>query len=110
MPTKDRLLQNRVLLSVLLLFGILSSAFHMGNLSAVSGLSPVLNLMRMHPPGKFYSNSYSRHAPPTWQLNNASSPSLDGNSLRCAITGGQPYSNVHCYRNLLLTLAVIFHL
>jgi hypothetical protein len=37
---------------------------------------------------------------PTWEINNASNPSLDGNSLRCAITGGEPYSNVHCYRNL----------
>ena len=37
---------------------------------------------------------------PTWEMNNVSSPSLDGNSLRCAITGGDPYSNIHCYRNL----------
>src|SRR5262249_55886360 len=28
-------------------------------------------------------------------------PSIDGKSLRCSITGGAPYSNVHCYRNLL---------
>jgi hypothetical protein len=37
---------------------------------------------------------------PTWILNNATTPSLDGKSLRCGITGGDPYSNVHCYRNL----------
>lgn len=37
---------------------------------------------------------------PTWELNNANTPSLDGRALRCAITGGDPYSNVHCYRNL----------
>jgi hypothetical protein len=37
---------------------------------------------------------------PTWALNNVASPSLDGRSLRCAITGGQPNSNVHCYINL----------
>jgi hypothetical protein len=37
---------------------------------------------------------------PTWAFNNVVSPSLDGRSLRCALTGGNPYSNVHCYRNL----------
>ena len=37
---------------------------------------------------------------PTWELNNVSDPSLDGKSLRCAITGGDPNSNIHCYRNL----------
>ena len=37
---------------------------------------------------------------PTSAVNNVSNPSLDGHSLRCAITGGDPYSNVHCYRNL----------
>jgi len=37
---------------------------------------------------------------PSWALSNVTSPSLDGRSLRCAITGGNPYSNVHCYRNL----------
>jgi hypothetical protein len=30
----------------------------------------------------------------------AATPSVDGISLHCAITGGAPYSNVHCYRNL----------
>ncbi len=40
---------------------------------------------------------------PTWVLTNATTPSIDGKSLRCAITGGViTYSNVHCYRNLLL--------
>lgn len=37
---------------------------------------------------------------PMWELGNVSNPSLDGISLRCAITGGDPYSNIHCYRNL----------
>lgn len=37
---------------------------------------------------------------PTWILTNMLMPSLDGKSLRCSITGGAPYSNVHCYRNL----------
>lgn len=38
---------------------------------------------------------------PTWIKENVGMPSLDGESLRCSITGGAPYSNVHCYRNLL---------
>ena len=37
---------------------------------------------------------------PTWEISNVWDPSLDGRSLRCALTGGDPYSNVHCYRNL----------
>ncbi|MCP4424532.1 MAG: hypothetical protein GY803_08585 [Chloroflexi bacterium] len=37
---------------------------------------------------------------PTWELENVETPSLDGSALRCATTGGDPYSNVHCYRNL----------
>jgi hypothetical protein len=38
---------------------------------------------------------------PTWAKENVATPSIDGKSLRCSITGGDPYSNVHCYRNLL---------
>lgn len=37
---------------------------------------------------------------PTWTKENVATPSLDGRALRCAITGGEPYSNVHCYVNL----------
>jgi hypothetical protein len=37
---------------------------------------------------------------PNWAKSNIATPSLDGRSLRCGITGGAPYSNVHCYRNL----------
>ena len=37
---------------------------------------------------------------PTWIKENVAAPALDTESLRCAITGGQPYSNIHCYRNL----------
>jgi hypothetical protein len=39
---------------------------------------------------------------PTWIKRNVATPSIDGKSLQCSITGGAPYSNVHCYRNLLL--------
>ena len=74
MQTKDRLLQKRVLLSMLLLFGILSSAFHMGNLSAANGLSPVLNLDDDASAwGVFTEVPTPGTPPPTWQLNNASS-------------------------------------
>lgn len=37
---------------------------------------------------------------PEWAIKSASSPSLDGTSLLCSITGGAPYSNIHCYQNL----------
>ena len=37
---------------------------------------------------------------PSSAINSVSSPSLDGDALRCAITGGYAYSNLHCYRNL----------
>ena len=37
---------------------------------------------------------------PISEISNEASPSLDGLSLRCAILGGDFYSNVHCYRNL----------
>lgn len=37
---------------------------------------------------------------PKWSIGSVSTPSLDSNALRCSITGGSPYSNVHCYRNL----------
>lgn len=38
---------------------------------------------------------------PTWEKETIVTPSLDGQALRCALTGGQPYSNAHFYRNLL---------
>jgi hypothetical protein len=38
---------------------------------------------------------------PTWIKESAAAPSVDGKSLRCSITGGDPYSNVHCYANML---------
>jgi len=37
---------------------------------------------------------------PNWSKQNVTAPSFDGEALECAITGGSPYSNVHCYRNL----------
>jgi beta-glucanase (GH16 family) len=48
-----------------------------------------------------YTEVYQPGIPaPTWEMENVSTPSLDGKSLRCAMTGGVKYSNVHCYRNL----------
>jgi len=38
---------------------------------------------------------------PTWTITNVTTPALDGKALECALTGGAPYSNVHCYRNFL---------
>jgi len=43
---------------------------------------------------------YEENGNPLSGLSNITSPALDGRSLRCAILGGDPYSNVHCYRNL----------
>ena len=38
---------------------------------------------------------------PTFDIRNVPSPSLDGRSLECAITGGsEPHSNVHCFLSL----------
>jgi hypothetical protein len=37
---------------------------------------------------------------PFWVLQNVDSPSQDGKSLQCSITGGSPYSNAHCYINI----------
>jgi hypothetical protein len=37
---------------------------------------------------------------PSWILENVTTPALDGTSLRCGLTGGAPYSNIHCYKNL----------
>jgi hypothetical protein len=37
---------------------------------------------------------------PTWTLQNTDNPALNGKSLQCSITGGDSYSNVHCYQNL----------
>jgi hypothetical protein len=48
---------------------------------------------------------------PTWVIADVAMPSLDGKALRCGITGGAAYSNVHCYRNLLpAPLAIHFTL
>lgn len=37
---------------------------------------------------------------PTWVLENSTEHSPTGNALNCGLTGGDPYSNIHCYRNL----------
>jgi hypothetical protein len=37
---------------------------------------------------------------PTWALENVDTPAHDSAALRCAITGGSGYSNIHCYRDM----------
>lgn len=37
---------------------------------------------------------------PTWVIENSLANSPTGKALRCGLTGGDPYSNIHCYRNL----------
>jgi hypothetical protein len=101
MQTKPLLINTRALIAALLLLGILSSAFRADYPSIVSAIFPVLNLDdNTSSWGVFTEVPTKGTPPPTWQLNNVSTPSLDGRSLRCALTGGNPYSNVHCYRNL----------
>lgn len=36
----------------------------------------------------------------SWAKQNVAVPSLDGRALECGLTGGAPYANIHCYRNL----------
>ena len=51
---------------------------------------------------------------PTWHLQDVPRLAPGDTALRCALTGGQPYANIHCYRNLLpaaaarLTLRMTF--
>ena len=37
---------------------------------------------------------------PTWVLESSTDHSPTANALKCGLTGGEPYSNIHCYRNL----------
>ena len=100
MKAKNPLVQTLKFIPVLLLLAILSSASRGGIVHAlvtskIDGFSPRLDLDEDASMwGVFIEGS------PIWALNNVVSPSLDGRSLRCAITGGNPYSNVHCFRDL----------
>jgi hypothetical protein len=103
---KNQLIPAYRIILVVLLLGILSSAFDAGNISIITageplGLPQDVNLDEDASQwGVFPEVPNQDTPPPTWELNNVSSPSLDGRSLRCALTGGHPYSNIHCYRNL----------
>jgi len=122
MQIKNQLIPAYRIIPVVLLLGILSSAFGTGNVSAITAaertrLSQDLNLDDDASQwGVFPEVPNQGTPPPTWEIGNVSSPSLDGRSLRCALTGGDPYSNVHCYRNLtadpasnLFTLSMSFY-
>lgn len=37
---------------------------------------------------------------PTWKIENSIAHAPNGKALNCGLTGGAPYSNIHCYRNL----------
>src|SRR5688500_15414256 len=106
MQIKNQLISAYRSIPVILLLGILSSTMDISHVSAITaaeptGLSQDLNLDDDASTwGVFTEVPTPGTPPPTWELNNVSSPSLDGRSLRCALTGGHPYSNVHCYRNL----------
>lgn len=38
---------------------------------------------------------------PLWTMQQVTAPSLDDEALRCGLSGGEAYSNIHCYRDLL---------
>ena len=44
---------------------------------------------------------------PTWLKQNTTAPALDDQALQCSLTGGAPYANIHCYRDLLPEPATI---
>src|SRR5687768_6089588 len=103
MQTQNRLrrkLWTRWLIPIILLLGILSSAFSNSNLSPMVAQKPneLSTDMGLDQDASIWGVLMEGN--PTWALNNVVSRSLDGRSLRCAVTGGNPYSNVHCYRNL----------
>lgn len=37
---------------------------------------------------------------PSWVIETSTEHSPTGSALNCGLTGGEPYSNIHCYRNL----------
>ena len=105
MQIKNISLPPPKIIFTILLFGILTCVFGTHNVSAVASPSPALltdmNLEDDHTKwGIFTEVQEEGTSPPTWEKNNVTSPSLDGQALRCAITGGAAYSNVHFYRNL----------
>ena len=63
------------------------------------GMDPTADVANLEDPAQAWG-VYCEGAP-TWRVANVASPSLDGSAFLCALTGGAPNSNVHCYRNLL---------
>ena len=57
--------------------------------------------------GVFCEASPVNNGFPTWQKQEIAAPALDGQALQCSITGGAPYANIHCYRNLLSEPATV---
>jgi hypothetical protein len=98
--------QTRGVLSIFLFVGILSSAFSIGKIPVVTHLKPNafssdLNLDENASVWGTYTEVVTPGTtPPTWELNNVLTPSLDGHSLRCALRGGTAYSNVLFYHDL----------
>ena len=98
-------MQTHRTISILVLLGVLLFALGIGwSVEKASGLMALAidgNLDSNASNWGVYTEVATPGAPtPTWEKNNVSSPALDGLALRCAITGGIKYSNVHCYRDL----------
>jgi len=106
------------LMSVVGLLSILDSAAPLPVMAATNLPLTTCSQGPTNPPASA-TNNLDRYAAdwgvyceltPTWALTNVTTPSLDGEALQCALTGGAPYSNVHCYRNLLWQPGTLFTL
>jgi hypothetical protein len=103
MQIKNRLILAHTIICILLLLGVLASSFVIVNVSAIATqrnriLTEVnLDDIAWRP---FTEVPTPGMPTPSSEISNVSSQSLDGSSLRCAITSGYAYSNLHCYRNL----------
>lgn len=79
---------------------IVIAALGVGQLQAHAQAPPEADVVRLDLDDSASVWQVYLEGKPKFELKPATEPSLDGASLRCSITGGEPFSNVHCYRNL----------
>jgi hypothetical protein len=88
---------------LLLIFSLLSASFGQihaqGDCSRGSTNSPSSQTENLEQSVEDWGGYCERT--PTWNIENVPSTASSDGALRCALTGGEPYSNIHCYRNLL---------
>ncbi|MGC1378805.1 MAG: hypothetical protein WA821_21415 [Anaerolineales bacterium] len=105
-----RTLFNPVLVLSLLLAAIVAflnvtSTLAQGNKVSLTDSSTPTPTSTLRPPGSELDEDASlwsiyNAGNATGIVDNVADPSLDGRSLRCALTGGDPYSAMQCYRTL----------